>query len=151
MEIKRRLTAIGKTLNPQVESMNVASEMNRMLDRFEELVRYAQEKIDRSAERKGQTIGKMGQEARAKAAKEIEDTQQAESDENQKDQKESWEERNKILNKSRRDDDQASEEVTGHDPENIQTAVPVAEPMPDMTKKPTHPKKKAKQQAKKKK
>ena len=101
MEIKRRLTKIGKSLNPQIESMNVASEMERMLDRFEELVRYAQEKIDRAAERQGNTIGKQVDAARKKADKVITDHQTEEAEENLKDQQESFDERNKIVDKSK--------------------------------------------------
>ena len=150
MEIKRRLTKIGKSLNPQIEAMNVATEMERMLDRFEELVRYAQEKIDRAAERKGNTIGKQVDDARKKADKEVSDHQTAESEENLKDQQESFEERNKIVDKSkdmRTDIEKAAdEEAEASRPDPAED-----EPMPDMSKKPTHPKKKAKQQAKKKK
>ena len=124
MEIKRRLNQIAKRMSPQIEVMNAASQMVDMCNRFDELLDYCEEKIARTAERKGQTIGKLGMEAREKADKEIADAQQAEMDENQADQKESWEERNKIINKSRREP--AGEDVTGHDPTNVKTAVPVA-------------------------
>ena len=115
MEIKRRLTKIAHSLSPQIESMNVSTEMTRMLDRFEELVRYAQEKIDRAAERQGNTIGKQVDDARKKADKEVADHQTAESEENLRDQQESFEERNKIVDKSRdmrtEDEKRADEEA----------------------------------------
>ena len=95
MEIKRRLTKLGKALSPQIESMNVSNEMHRLLDRFEELVRYAQEKIDRTAERKGKTNGQIAQEAREAADKVISDHQTAEAEENLRDQQEAFDERNK--------------------------------------------------------
>ena len=94
MEIKRRLTKIGKSLSPQIESMNVAAEMERMCTRFEELVRYAQEKIDRSIER-GKTIGAGVAEKRAAMQKIITDHQKSESDANLADQQEAFDERNK--------------------------------------------------------
>ena len=94
MEIKRRLGKIQKALTPQIESMNVATEMTRMLDRFEELVRYAQEKIDRSAERKA-TLGKKAEEEKAAAQKKVEAAQEQESAANLKDQQESFDDRNK--------------------------------------------------------
>ena len=115
MEIKRRLTKIAHSLSPQIESMNVSTEMTRMLDRFEELVRYAQEKIDRAAERQGNTIGKQVDDARKKADKEVADHQTAESEENLRDQQESFDERNKIVDKSRdmrtEDEKRADEEA----------------------------------------
>ena len=101
MEIKRRLTKIGKSLTPEIESMNVATEMMKMCKRFEELVSYAQEKIDRSAERK-ETIGARVDRQKAELLKEIEDHQTAEAAENLKDQEESLEERNKLAAKSRK-------------------------------------------------
>lgn len=95
MEIKRRLTAIAKSMSPQIEVMNVAVEMSRLADRFEELVRYAQEKTDRAAERKGKTLGQEAYERRQAADKEIADHQTAELEENQRDQQEAFDERNK--------------------------------------------------------
>ncbi len=95
MEIKRRLVALSKTLSPQIEVMNVAVEMSRMCDRFEELVRYAQEKIDRAEERKGKTLGQQANERREAADKVISDHQTAEAEENQRDQQEAFDERNR--------------------------------------------------------
>ena len=109
MEIKRRITKLASRLSPQIEVMNVATEMSRMLDRFEELVNYAQEKIDRAVERKGNTIGKQSYEARAAADKVVSDHQTAESDENLRDQKESFDERNKIVEKSQKPEDLRTE------------------------------------------
>jgi hypothetical protein len=95
MEIKRRLTRIAKSLSPQIEVMNVATEMDRMCDRFEELVNYAQEKIDRASERKGNTLASQA-DARRKAEEQIVfDAQKAEVEENQRDQQEAFDERNK--------------------------------------------------------
>jgi len=102
MEIKRRLTKLGKQLSPQIEVMNVSLEMNRLLDRFEELVRYAQEKIDRSAERKGISIGQAAKNRIDADRKIIEDHQQAEAAENLKDQEDAYAERNKLANKSKK-------------------------------------------------
>ena len=56
MEIKRRLGKIQKRLSPQSEAMNIATQMESMCDRFEYLLNYAEEKIER-AERRLETIG----------------------------------------------------------------------------------------------
>lgn len=102
MEIKRRMTKLASRLSPQIEVMNVGVEMSRLMDRFEELVNYAEEKITRSAERAGNTIGKQVAEKRAAADKQIVDHQTAEAEENLKDQQESFDERNKVVEKSKR-------------------------------------------------
>jgi len=115
MEIKRRLNKLASRLSPQIEVMNVATEMSRMCDRFEELLNYAQEKIDRTNERKGNTIGKQVAEKRAAADKEVEDQQMAEANENLRDQKEAFDERNKIVEKSQRTD--PPDEETNEEPE----------------------------------
>lgn len=113
MQIKRRITKIASRLSPQIEVMNVGSEMMRMCDRFEELVNYAQEKLDRAAERQGNTIGRQVYEARAAADKIISDHQTAESNENLKDQEEAFRERNKIFEKSMKPEDLRTEmEIT---------------------------------------
>ncbi len=95
MEIKRRLTKLTKRLSPQIESMNVAVEMQRMCTRFEELVNYAQEKIDRAEERKGGTLARAADERRRAALKVVAEAQKKESDANLADQRESFDERNK--------------------------------------------------------
>lgn len=56
MEIKRRLGKIQKRLSPKIEAMNIATQMESMCDRFEYLLTYAEEKIER-AERRLETIG----------------------------------------------------------------------------------------------
>ena len=84
--------------------MNVAQEMNMMLSRFEELIRYAQEKIDRASDRK-ETIGAQVAREKADAAQKVIDEQTAEAEENLKDQKESFDLRNKILEKSQPEED----------------------------------------------
>ena len=101
MEIKRRLNKVAKRLSPQIESMNVADEMMRMVTRFEELVAYAQEKIDRSASRQV-TVGQKVAKQKAELLKEIEDHQDAEADENRLDQEESLKERNERMMKSQK-------------------------------------------------
>jgi len=95
VEIKRRLNALAKSMTVEIEAMNVGVEMNRMCDRFEELVRYADEKIARAAERRGKTLGQQANERREAADKVISDHQTAEAEENQRDQKEAFDERNR--------------------------------------------------------
>jgi hypothetical protein len=105
MEIKRELTALAKRMNPQVEVMNVASEIRAKIKRIDELITYAQTKIDRSAERKlnkEKTLGARADEERKAADKVIEDHQTAEAEENLKDQEESFKDRNKTLEKSQK-------------------------------------------------
>lgn len=105
MEIKRRLTKIAKALSPQIESMNAGQEMNRLCDRFEELVNYCQEKIDRSAERKKAGLKPASAavaEQRAADQKAITDHQEAEAAENLADQEEAKRERDARGNKSRK-------------------------------------------------
>lgn len=148
MEIKRRLTKIANRLTPQIEVMNVGQEMQRMCQRFEELVAYAEEKIERAATR-GKTIGAIVQDARAAADKEVLDQQTAESDENLKDQQESFDERNKVIAKTKKPEPGVvSDELAK---ETLESTIEGNAPdMPDMSKKPTHPKKTAKNKAKKK-
>ena len=116
MQIKRRLTALAKCMTPEIESMNVARQMEDMCKRMEELVAYAEEKISRSKTR-GKTIGAHVAEARAAEDKIIKDHQQAEAEENLKDQQESFNERNRILAKSNPAAAQ-DETVAGADPGN---------------------------------
>ena len=85
MEIKRQLTALGKRMTPQVETMNVAVEIRGLVKRIDELVTYAQTKIDRSAERK-ETIGRRVQREKEDAAAKIAVEQDREANENQVDQ-----------------------------------------------------------------
>jgi NAD kinase len=94
MEIKRRLGKIVKTLNPEVEAMNVAAEMLQLCTRLEELIKYAQTKIDRSKERK-ESAGVKAAAAKEAADKKVRDAQAAEAEENLKDQQEASDERNK--------------------------------------------------------
>jgi len=75
--------------------MNVATEMTRMLIRFDELINYAQEKIDRTEERKDGTLALAADQRRKAALKVVSDAQRKESDANLADQKESFDERNK--------------------------------------------------------
>jgi len=87
MEIKRRLGKIQKALSPQIEAMNVASEMEQMCSRFEELVRYAQEKIDRT-EQRGESLAAQQDRDRREADRKVTDQQDAEAEENLRDQQE---------------------------------------------------------------
>lgn len=109
MEIKRRLNKIAKRISPQLEVMNISEEMRRMCTRLEELCDYGEEKLARAA-RKEPTIGQKVAEQRAAEQKEITDHQTAESEENLKDQQESFDERNKIANKSKK-----PTEIDNHD------------------------------------
>lgn len=129
MQIKRRITKIGHSLNPQIEAMNVATEMELLLDRFEELVRYAQEKIDRSIER-GKTIGAKVAEKRASEQKIITDHQKAESDENLADQQEAFDERNK---KPGMEDGPETVPDPAEDEDPLAGNVPIAEDGPETT------------------
>jgi len=85
MEIKKRLNAVAKRLNPQIESMNVAQEMREHTKRIEELTTYAEAKIARSKERK-ETLGKRAQDEAEAEAKRIAEVQDAEARENAADQ-----------------------------------------------------------------
>jgi len=81
--------------------MNVANEMNQLCNRLEELVTYAQTKIDRAADRGGKSMGVIQAEKRAAADQEIRDHQNKEAEENLRDQKESFDERNKAVEKTK--------------------------------------------------
>lgn len=100
MEIKRALTRLANRMTPQIEVMNVATEMRQLLERFEALLDYADEKNARSSERKGHTIGRHVAEARAAKDKEVVDHQTAESNINLADQQESAAIRSEIMQKS---------------------------------------------------
>ena len=94
MEIKRKLKALDKRMTPEIESMNVANEMDRHCDRISELVDYAEEKIER-AKTRGKTLGAIVDDARKADAKKVFDHQKEESDANLADQQEAFDERNK--------------------------------------------------------
>lgn len=80
--------------------MNVATEIKTHITRIEELCRYAQEKIDRAAQRK-ETSGAATARKRKAEQQRILDVQKAESDKNQADQKEAFDERNDKEDKRR--------------------------------------------------
>lgn len=108
MEIKRRLSAIGKRLTPEIEAMNVSEQMVRMCNRFDELLDYCEEKIGRTKERQktGEpTIGQAAQARQHESRKAIEEAQSAEAEENLKDQEEAAKERQELLNKSKKPQD----------------------------------------------
>jgi len=98
MEIKRRLNKVSKRLTPQIEVMNVANEMKTLTSRLEELVTYAEQKIERTEERrrnKMKTIGQQVDEQRKAEAKVISDHQVEEAEANLRDQQEAFDERNR--------------------------------------------------------
>ena len=108
MELKRKLTALAKRMNPQVEAYTVAKEIGEHIQRIGELIAYAQEKLDRSAEKKktGElTLGAQEDARRKAAAADVLETQNKESDENLKDQKESFDERNALDAKTKKPDE----------------------------------------------
>ena len=116
MEIKRRLNKIASRLSPQLEAMNIADEMRRMCQRFEEIVAYGEEKLERAAS-KDPTIGQKVQAQKAAIQKEIEDHQRAEAEENLKDQEESFKERNRLMEKSQKPKDLRTEMEVAADEE----------------------------------
>lgn len=149
MELKRKLDKLAKRMTPHIEVMNVRDEIARSIHRIDELITYAQTKIDRSAERKAknqQTIGAKADAERKATEQVVFDAQTAESDANLADQKEAFDERNKKAGME-------NAEETGDSSDN--PAVPVgAGDEPDdgaanEVKKPA--KKKAKKKASKKK
>jgi len=101
MEIKRRLNKIASRLTPQIEVMNIATEMQRMCQRFEELLDYGEEKVEKAA-RKGETMAARVDRQRKEEQAEILRQQKAESDENRKDQEEAAAERQKLMDKSKK-------------------------------------------------
>ena len=87
MEIKRRLNAVAKRITPEIEAMNISSEMKNMCKRFEELANYGEEKCARAkANREGrESMGaKQDREAKAERAR-IQKIHDAEADELAKD------------------------------------------------------------------
>lgn len=152
MQIKRRLNAIAKSLTPEIESMNISRQMEDMCKRMEELVAYAEEKIERSKQRH-RTIGLQVAQRRAAEDKIIKDHQEAEAKENLADQKESYDERNRILAKSN-PEAAKDETVAGADPAEFDVSADSdieanADEEAELARKKT--KKKAKKKAKKKK
>ena len=101
MEIKRRLNRIAGRITPQIEVMNVADEMRRMCNRFEEILNYAEEKVTRAAERK-ETVGALVDRQKKEKKAAIEEMQRAESEENMRDQQEAAAERQAIMDKSKK-------------------------------------------------
>ncbi len=93
MEIKRRLIAASKLLSPEIEAMNIGTELNHHVDRITELCNYGQEKLDRAKLRSEAAGVKTAQDRKA-AEKVIADAQQEESDKNLADQKEAFDQRN---------------------------------------------------------
>ena len=158
MEIKRRLNKIAARISPQIEVMNNAEEMRRMCTRFEELLAYCEEKIEKAAS-KAPTIGQKVAAQREALQQEIIDHQTAEAEENLKDQEEAFEERNKIANKSKRPEEghvpDGSAGAYAESPDGTVMADPdavVPEGQVGVTDEQLNPtKKKAKKKAKKKK
>lgn len=105
MELKRKLAALTKRMNPQIEAYTVAKAIGESIKRIDELMTYAQEKLDRSEERKKNkedTNSKVADDRNKKAAADQLAQQNAESDANLADQAESFEERNAVLKKSQK-------------------------------------------------
>jgi hypothetical protein len=103
VELKRKLTALAKRMNPQIEAYTVAKAIGESIKRIDELMTYAQEKLDRSEERKKnkeETNSKLADDRKKKAAAGQLAQQNAESDANLADQKESFDERNAVMSKS---------------------------------------------------
>lgn len=103
MELKRKLTALAKRMNPQIEAYTIAKAIDQSIKRIDELMTYAQEKLDRSEERKRlkeKTLGQQEDDRRKAAAAAVLETQNKESDANLADQAESFEERNAVMSKS---------------------------------------------------
>jgi len=88
MEIKKRLNAAAKRLTPEIESMNVAVEIRERLKRIEELIDYAEQKIEGSAHKK-ESAGVATDRARREEAQRIADVQDEQALENAKDQQQS--------------------------------------------------------------
>lgn len=95
MEIKRRLNKVAKRLTPAIESMNVGLQMKELCSRLEELVTYAEQKIQSAANRK-EALGVQIAREKEEQQKVIEDHQREEVEANQKDQEEAFNERNGI-------------------------------------------------------
>ena len=105
MELNRKLNALAKRMNPQVEAFTVAREIEMHIDRISELGAYAQEKLDRSAQKKKDkelTLGAQEDNRRKAAAAEVLVTQNKESDANLADQQESFDERNALDAKTKK-------------------------------------------------
>lgn len=103
MELKRKLNALAKRMSPQIEAMNVNHEIHQHVNRISELIDYAEQKIERSEQRKRDkepTTGQVADDRNKANAKEQLDLQTAESDANLADQKESFDERNALMAKS---------------------------------------------------
>ena len=129
MELKRKLNALAKRMNPQVEAYTVAREIDRLIGRISELMAYSQEKIDRSAHKKKHnelTLGQQEDNRRKAAAAEVLATQNKESDENLADQQESFDERNKLDAKSKKPVEE-DREVATPAPDSLPDDDPVKE------------------------
>ncbi len=121
MELKRKLNALAKRMNPQVESYTVGREIDRLIGRISELMAYAQEKLDRSAQKKRDkelTLGQQEDNRRKAAAADVLAMQNKESDANLADQQESFDERNKLDAKTKK-------------PVEPEAATPAVETLPD--------------------
>jgi hypothetical protein len=86
MEIKRKFTKAINRLSPQIEAMNVAHEMGQMADRLNELLDYAEEKIQRSASRGGESMGLRIARERGEEQQSVAAIQRREEIENLEDQ-----------------------------------------------------------------
>ena len=85
MEIKKRLNAVAKRLTPEIESMNMASQMIEMLNRFDEILDYCEEKIEKK-NRGGVSAGQRAYDAQQAERDRIQKIHDEEADEMQRDQ-----------------------------------------------------------------
>jgi len=151
VELKRKLTALAKRMNPQIEAYTIARAIEQSIKRIDELMTYAQEKLDRSEQKKRDkelTLGQQEDDRRKAAAAEVLATQNAESDENLADQQESFEERNKLAAKTKPPEATPASDTLPDD-----EASPIVDPADEPTKRVVKdpPKKKAKKKSSKKK
>jgi len=88
MQIKRRLTALAKRMNPEIETMNRVLSFNETIDAMEQAVDYCESKIARrkKAEETGETAAmrtrRKAGEAQAEAER-LQDLERKEYDEDQ--------------------------------------------------------------------
>lgn len=91
MQIKRRLSALSKRFDNDVEGLNIAVEINRICDRLDELADYADAKVEamKAREKSGKSLSMRQHEAIQSRRDEIAQIHAAESAEAQADQEES--------------------------------------------------------------
>lgn len=90
MQIKRRLSALAKRFDNNVEGLNIVIELNRICDRLDELADYAEAKEERAKEfeKTGKSLAVRQAEAIKAKRDEVAAAQLAEVNEQLADQKE---------------------------------------------------------------